>query len=188
MNSPWLWIALLLAAGWVVNQLLNRVMASQRGERLGLADEPLPYRRKDYLLSKAELSFYEVLRQALAQSDQLVFAKVRLLDLVWLPKGTPNPQGWRNRVQSKHVDFVLCNRRELRPELVIELDDKSHEEDDRQVRDAFVDRALAAAGLPILHLSARRTYSTRELSEQIRSSIAGHTTGGAGGGVSRVAQ
>jgi very-short-patch-repair endonuclease len=55
--------------------------------------------------------------------------------------------------------------------LVIELDDKSHDDEERQTRDAFVDRALGAAGLPILHLSARRTYSTRDLAEQVRCAI-----------------
>jgi hypothetical protein len=174
MNNPWLWIVALLVVLWVLREVLSRV---DGGRERRVPDGALPYRRKDYLLSKAERSFYEVLRQALGEGDTLVFAKVRLLDLLWLPKGTAKAQSHRNRVQSKHVDFVLCDRRELRPQLVIELDDKSHEEEERQGRDAFVDRALVAAGLPILHLSARRTYSTRELLGQVRSAMA---TGGAG--------
>ncbi|HEV2293852.1 MAG TPA: DUF2726 domain-containing protein [Tepidisphaeraceae bacterium] len=170
MNNSLLW----LVVGLVVLAALSALM-----KRMGTGGGPralegaLPYRRKDYLLSKAERSFYEVLRQALGESDVLVFAKVRLLDLLWLPKGTAKAQSLRNRVISKHVDFVLCDRRELRPLLVIELDDKSHDEEERQTRDAFVDRVLGAAGLPILHLSARWTYSTRELSEQVRAAISG---------------
>lgn len=178
MNNPWLWaIVVAVVVLLVLKEVLTRAGGGERRAPAGA----LPYRRKDYLLTKAERSFYEVLRQALGEADTLVFAKVRLLDLVWLPKGTAKAQSFRNRVMSKHVDFVLCNRRELRPLLVIELDDKSHEGEERQARDAFVDRVLGAAGLPILHLSARRTYSTRELSEQILRATAGNEVGDANG-------
>lgn len=110
--------------------------------------ESLPYRKKDYLLSRAERSFYEVLR-ATVQGEWAIFAKVRLLDLVWLRRGTSNAQAHRNRVQSKHVDFVFCDQRTLSPVLVVELDDASHGRPDRQRRDAFVDAVLQSAGLPV---------------------------------------
>ena len=104
--------------------------------------------------------------------DQLeVFAKVRLLDLVDLPKGTENRQSHTNRVISKHVDFLLCDREKLSPLLVIELDDSSHERDDRAQRDAFVDEALGAAGLPILHVSANRSYAPKELADLIQEKL-----------------
>jgi very-short-patch-repair endonuclease len=38
--------------------------------------------------------------------------------------------------------------------LVIELDDASHEEETRRDLDTFVDAALNASGLPILHIPA----------------------------------
>jgi hypothetical protein len=173
MNNPWLWLIIGLVALWALSEVLRRLS----GRESHVPGGALPYRRKDYLLSVAERSFYEVLRQALGEGDCLVFAKVRLLDLLWLPKGTAQAQSHRNRVMSKHVDFVLCSRRELRPQLVIELDDKSHEDEERRTRDALVDRVLGAAGLPILHLSARRTYSTRDLVEQIQSAMSGSRVG-----------
>ena len=42
--------------------------------------------------------------------------------------------------------------------LAIALDDASHDRKDRQDRDGFVDSALAAAGLPILHVKASARY------------------------------
>jgi hypothetical protein len=53
---------------------------------------PLPYMKKDYLLTKAERAFYDVLLIALAGRYN-VFAKVRMLDLFYLPKGTKNRMG-----------------------------------------------------------------------------------------------
>jgi very-short-patch-repair endonuclease len=135
-----------------------------------------PYRKKDYLLTPAERSFYEVL-QRVAGDGMQVFAKVRLVDLVWLPKGTQNRQAHLNRVLSKHVDFVLCNRQTVSPILVVELDDSSHNKDDRQGRDAVVNDILHSVGLPILRVSAKRSYAPNELGELIRNEIDKARTG-----------
>src|SRR5579862_6559476 len=80
---------------------------------------PLPYRRKEFLLSRTEASFFGVLNQVVG-GEYFIFAKVRLLDLMDLPRGTESRQGAQNRIQSKHVDFVLCERNGIRPCLVIE--------------------------------------------------------------------
>lgn len=130
-------------------------------------DATLPFRRKDYLLTKAERAFYLVLLQTIGAQWRL-FAKVRMLDLLWLPRGTPGAQAHRNRVQSKHVDFVLCSNDFLRPELVIELDDRSHEQEERHERDEMVDRILNDAGIPVLRVPAQAAYTPRELMQQIQ--------------------
>jgi hypothetical protein len=162
-------LLLILAVLIVVVAVGLTLLKSVLGKKAPAPDK-LPYRKKDYLLTAAERSFYEVLRSI--AGDQLeVFAKVRLLDLVYLPKGTENRQSHTNRVMSKHVDFLLCDREKLSPLLVIELDDSSHEHDDRAQRDAFVDQALGAAGLPILHVSAKRSYVPKELADLIQAKL-----------------
>ena len=55
--------------------------------------------------------------------------------------------------------------------LVIELDDSSHAAPERQERDVFVDRCLAAAGLPVLRVACKRTYDPRRLAGEIQSRI-----------------
>jgi hypothetical protein len=125
----------------------------------------LPYKKKETLLSPAERSFYGVLRRA-ADHDVDVFAKVRLIDLLWIPPGARDRQTHLKRVMAKHVDFVLCDRDTSAPRLVIELDDSSHAQ--QRERDAFVDRVLKSAGLPLLRVPARRGYNARELAETLR--------------------
>jgi len=95
-------------------------------------DTLFPYKAKDYFFTKTERSFYEILRTA-APADLTLFAKVRLIDLLYLPGGTHNIQSWKNRVASKHVDFVFCEPSQFRPVLVIELDDSSHDTDVRKI-------------------------------------------------------
>ena len=143
-------------------------LGSPTGTRGG---PPFPYRRRQYLLSKAEASFFGVLSHV-AADRYLLFAKVRLADLLLLPGNTPGRQSALNRVTSKHVDFVLCHRDGLRPCLAIELDDRSHDRPDRAARDDFLVQTLATAGLPLLRVPAARTYSTADLRTQIEATIA----------------
>jgi hypothetical protein len=55
----------------------------------------------------------------------------------------------------------------MKPLLGIELDDSSHNRNNRQERDDFVDRVFQAAGLPLLRLPVQREYNTREVAAQI---------------------
>ena len=145
------------------------LLKSLSGKR-PLVPDKFPYRKKDYLLTAAERSFYEVLSGII--DEQLhIFPKVRLADVLWIPKGTQNRQSHFNRIQSKQLDFVLCDRENIAPVLVIELDDASHEREDRRERDAFLDDALATAGLPILHITAKRSYVPKELADLIQEKL-----------------
>jgi len=145
---------------------LIKVLLSQRSATLG----ELPYRKRDYLLTAAERSFYEVLHKAVGE-EMHVFPKARLADLVWLPKGTKNPQAHWNRIMSEHVDFVLCDRQSVSPVLAIELDDSSHQMSHRQERDSFVNQVFHAASLPVLRIPAKRSYAPNELAELIHKEI-----------------
>jgi very-short-patch-repair endonuclease len=122
------------------------------------------YESRKTLFTPAERSFLGVLEQALDSRYQ-VFAKVRLGDLVKPAKGLT--AGMRkaalNRINQKHVDFVICTANEHALVGVVELDDLSHDRKDRSDRDAFVDQVLAMAGIPLLRVPAGRTYAVQEL-------------------------
>ncbi len=137
----------------------------------GKALEPSPLKRRDYLLTKGEAAFYQQLRLAIPNGTVLI-AKVRLLDLLYFPSGVQNRQSWQNRVQSKHIDFVVCDARDLRPLLAVELDDKSHEREDRKQRDGLVDHVLQSAGLPFHREPAAASYSA----DRIRAALSAKLT------------
>jgi hypothetical protein len=122
--------------------------------------DPLPYARKKYFFSSAERSFYEVLRRL--APNYTLFAKVRLADVVYVTKGTGAWRTHLNRIDRKHLDFVICDT-DLAPVLAVELDDSSHDGEKRKERDGFVDQVLAASALPIVHMRAKRGYVPDEL-------------------------
>jgi hypothetical protein len=132
-------LVVLVIVGLYMHNQKSRV-ATQTAE---IGSGPLPYMKKDYLLTRAARAFYDVLLVALAGRYD-VFAKVRMLDLFYLPKGTKNRMGWNGRIIQKHVDFVICDPKTLGPVTCIELDDASHEMEERQERDAFVDKVRFA--------------------------------------------
>jgi very-short-patch-repair endonuclease len=131
----------------------------------------MPYVLCDSLLTNAELDFYRALRQVV-DSDSTLVCKVRMLDILELPRGVRERQAWLNKVSAKHVDFLVCSRETFKPRLAIELDDSSHDREDRKTRDAFVNEAFAAAGLPLLRVRAQRGYNIKELSVSVDASLA----------------
>lgn len=163
-----------LAIGIVVVLLLAAVvfLAKFGPALLSGKARGLPYKKKEYLLTKAENSFFQVLRSAVGQEYE-IFAKVRLSDLLYLTKGSDNAQAYRNKIFQKHIDFVLCDPVKVSPLLAIELDDLSHEKASRQERDSFVDEAFRAAELPLLRIAASRAYSPKELLGKVREYISG---------------
>jgi hypothetical protein len=76
-----------------------------------------------------------------------------------------------NPIGLKYVDFVICNHSTMQPLLVVELDDRSRDRVERQVRDRFVDRVLGSVGIPILHWPTSRGYSRTEVAQEVRERI-----------------
>jgi very-short-patch-repair endonuclease len=129
------------------------------------------------LLTPAERSFFGVLDQAVS-SDFRIFAKVRLADLV-RPAASGNRSEWQrafNRISSKHVDFVLCDLRSLSVLGVVEIDDQSHKDAGRRGRDAFVDEALGAAGIPVVRFEAKRSYHAASLRQAVQALVSGNVS------------
>lgn len=124
-------------------------------------EDDLPYRLRDDFLSAAELSFYRVLQSALGDRAT-ISPKVNLADIFFVARPNEN-QGYRNKIDRKHVDFLICDPTSMKPLCGIELDDSSHARQDRRQRDEFVDRVFDVAGLPMVRIPANRGYSPQEL-------------------------
>ena len=94
----------------------------------------------------------------------MICTKVDLGDLFYVKSSDPSKfRIYTNKIDRKHVDYLLCDLITVRPLLGIELDDKSHQKSDRQARDVFVEKVFNAAKLPLLRIRAQRSYSVSEL-------------------------
>lgn len=133
----------------------------------------LPYQKKNYLLTLAERPFFDVLQRIAQRHNAYVFIKVRLEDLVFVAKGTMERWGYRNKIKSRHVDFVICDHKDVRPLIAIELNDSSHLQKRRMVRDHFYEQLFGTIGLPFLQVPAHSAYDEQELENQIKALIDG---------------
>ncbi len=124
-------------------------------------EEDLPYRTRDDFLSPAEHSFYLVIKQMMG-IYLTVCPKVSLADIFFVVHPNENMSAF-NKINRKHVDFLICEPKTMKPKFAIELDDSSHQRADRMERDEFVDRVFETAGLSLIHVPVRNVYDTTEL-------------------------
>lgn len=120
------------------------------------------------LFTKSELAFLRVLNAAIGEEYHLM-GKVRLADLIKVKPGQDRQTWGRafNKIKSKHIDFVLCDPEDFSVRCLVELDDPSHARPDRMERDAFVERALEVAGLPLARVPTAKAYDPSTLRKQI---------------------
>ena len=153
-------------AWWPFWVLLGIAIALILLMRTWAGPEKLPYVARGRLVTKTELRFYKALVKAV-QDDWEIFAMVRIADLLRVEKGHKNYRKWLNKILAKHIDFVLCHPGTLEPQVCIELDDPSHNREDRIERDIFVNAAFDAAGLPLLRIPTEPSYRAREIRDLI---------------------
>jgi hypothetical protein len=110
------------------------------------------------ILSDAEYSFYKTLILS-APLDVVIFAKIRISDII----SVSGPRNSGNKINQKHFDFCVFDKKSLDIRFVIELDDSSHQSQKVKERDLLVDDVCVQAKLKIVHIPASFAYSVEEL-------------------------
>jgi Protein of unknown function (DUF2726) len=110
---------------------------------------PWPFHARKPLSVPEQILYFRLLE---ALPEHIVLAQVGLSRVLGVNKGN-NFQGWHNRINRMSLDFVVC-KKDSTVLAAIELDDASHEASERKAADAKKDRALTAAGVPIIRWQA----------------------------------
>ena len=128
------------------------------------------YHKKDRVMNESEQALFINLQKTL-DARYIVLSKVRIEDFVEVTHRAGG-YGARGRIKSRHVDFLICDRATTKPLLAVELDGKSHEEEDRQKRDRFVDELYKTIGLPIQHIPVGSNFleCAQEINETLKNS------------------
>lgn len=120
------------------------------------------YNRKDFLISRAEHEFFDILVEILG-SQYYVFTQVHLPTILDHKIKGQNWKGAFSHINGKSVDFVICDKANIKPLLSIELDDKSHDRLDRIERDSEVERMLKEAEMPLLRFENHGNFNKEEI-------------------------
>lgn len=134
---------------------------------------PYPYKkRQDSFFSATEESFLSLLEKGCGDRYR-VFTKIRLGDVIGVREEGLSATAKRdamNKINSRLLDFVLCDRTTMKVAAVIELEPV--EASNMQMkRNWFLKNSLSAAGVPFLRFKARPGYRADELGEFIHTKL-----------------
>lgn len=113
-----------------------------------------PYQKK-YLLTKNEWYFYKKIKPICEKYNLHIISKVRLADIVDVKSNLnkSEQQIYFNKIQNKHVDFILCNPENLAIVALIELDDSSHKNQNRIERDEFLNNLCEKVDYKLIRIT-----------------------------------
>jgi very-short-patch-repair endonuclease len=129
------------------------------------------YRRKDGVMTNAEQECFHALVSEMGP-DYYFFPQIHL-DAIVQPTDTRKDRFYAFRhINQKSVDFVACDKKQLRPLFVIELDDKTHKQQKRIERDQEVERILHGAGIPLIRIANRGRFEPKGLAAMVQKGTA----------------
>ncbi|TAN46330.1 MAG: DUF2726 domain-containing protein [Methylococcaceae bacterium] len=146
-------IALLLIA-WIIVSIRNKLTSHKK--------ETWPTYAKKLMSAPEQVLYYRLIN---AFPEYLVFPQVQVSRFLGIKKGH-NFGKWFNRINRLSADFVICNK-DSSIIAVIELDDSTHNTQERKITDAKKDNAIQAAGLRIIRLEAKQLPSESTLTKLI---------------------
>ncbi|MCF7863820.1 MAG: DUF2726 domain-containing protein [Kiritimatiellales bacterium] len=125
------------------------------------------YEKQKYLLTKTELQFYRTLQVAIGEKYQIM-CQVSLSQVIQTaPMSPKDRQTAFNKISRKVLDFVLCDPRNLSIVAAIELDDSSHNRNDRIYRDQELNEMLEDAGIPLIRFQSKVSYTTDQITHKL---------------------
>lgn len=123
---------------------------------------------KKFLLTKNEYKFYKELKSIADELGLTILSKIRMADLVESNEQESfEYQKAFSKIKAKHVDFALADPENLYVRLLIELDDVSHEQEDRIKRDEFVEKVYKEAGYKLLRVKNDTSCLREKIIEQL---------------------
>lgn len=146
------------------NEIIDR--KKQVGKEEKINKSPYHYRRKDFLMSRPEHEFFDVLVASVGDRYH-VFPQVHLAAILDYKIVGQNWKGAFRHIDEKSVDFVLCDKAYIKPLLAIELDDRTHEHGKRKERDEIVESILKEARLPLLRFENHGHFEKSEITQRI---------------------
>ncbi len=148
--------------GFVAVVLIILFLLNMPKKKIGEKADEFPYEKKSYLMSPAEREFFFILKKAIEDMYYIV-PQMQLSKIIQPEKGKRWQYGVLNKIDRKSVDFVLFNKEYFTPQIVIELDEFSHSQPSRIIRDKFIDAAMQKAGIKIVHIRTAQNYKTEEI-------------------------
>lgn len=119
-----------------------------------------------------EYEFYKILRDDILGERFVAMVQIPLSSIIGVRRR--KQWGWKahfSKIARKRIDFLICQKEDLKPLLAIELDGSTHNNKSRQDRDTFVDNIFQSTNLPILHVRVQSSYDKKDVTMQIANKL-----------------
>lgn len=153
-------ILLLLLAALIIATLLilNRKVPKQHTE--------YKYKSNGKLLTQSELVFFQSLLPIIPPNMYLL-SKVKLQDFIKPAGNGKSTYGAKQKINRKHVDFLLIEKSTSRILGVIELDGDSHQAANQKEKDSFLEKTLQQAEIPLKRIKVQKEYDQDTLRDEV---------------------
>jgi hypothetical protein len=119
-----------------------------------------PYRLREHFLSTPEMALFRLL-QKMVGDHYVVCPKVALTDIFTIVRPNENVHFY-NKIFRKHVDFLLCDPKTLKPAIAVELV-KPIAKLEARANDQFMEELFFGEGIPLVHIPLGETYEISDL-------------------------
>jgi hypothetical protein len=155
-----IWFAIGLA---VYEKITKRKSRGIDEKKIESKNYYLPYRVRKTIMSEHERLLFCNLRIVLGSAYD-VYPQMKLDKIFYVEsqKAYRYYLGWLRRINQKSVDFLIVNKSTQTPVFAIELDDSSHEKEDRIDRDKFVGELFRRNDFPLIRFNPGQ-YKVEEL-------------------------
>lgn len=165
-------VFLIMFALMFLNAMIWKVKyQDELDKNLYLSGQLNPYQRKKYFLTSSEKELFKILQSSEIEDAYFIFPQLHLSTLLEVKDDLIDLRGRFDWLNKLYVDFVLFDRRNLEPRLVIELNDSTHKWKSRRTRDEFVKTALQKNNIPLLELETESLSKTDEVVKAVQNSI-----------------
>jgi hypothetical protein len=132
----------------------NRVRKKRKTVEAWLDAGKRVYIGRSHLMTPTERGFYFVLQKNYPEKKYIIFAQVRVMDILlvnWkeIPRDSFEEVQARHQVDRWHVDYLITDKK-FKIVCAIELDDVTHQKEERIRRDKILDAAFRSAGVRLL--------------------------------------
>ena len=150
----------------VIALIADRLIPKKKAGSKGKYDLSRYY-LKNSIVTPVEKWMYNIIKDELTE-EYFVAPKVGIKDFVGVKKGN-NYMKYFGHIAQRHIDFLVCKKDTLSPAFGIEIDDTSHEQQNRKDRDQENDQIYNAIGIKVLHMPTK--IKEEELRDIIKNAI-----------------
>lgn len=144
-----------------------------RPEERKKVDVGYEYERKGHLMTASERDFFNILSEIVG-AHYYICPQIQLSSILEHRIYHQNWRGALARIHQKSVDYVICDKYNFEPLVAIELDDSTHDLEERQKRDELVEAIFEEAKFPLLRFRDFRRLSRKDLEDKIFESLPNH--------------